>query len=348
MQRALGRSAAATAIFAWATLAVPLALGADRPPSAAVPIDDFEGEPKGWKFVGGEEFPGAKGSFVRDTGRSHGGKASYRLDADFRGGGAYVGCWKDLARPGLPDVDEFRLWVLPRNLAGSASGSSTRRASATRSRRPAGRGRRTAGARSCSRSATSSAASTGGRQRRRLARPSQGPRPQHRQGRARPRRRRPGDPLDRRPEPPCPSPPGRPTLASCVDRAGLVPAGVRDADHLRLGRRAAGLELQRLRPLRRREGADDLPGRPRPARPDGPMVRPGRVRPDGRRADRPRAGALRRRRRPLGPQARRGGGGRRPFRVGAGADGPARRRLPRRHAGGRGRRPRCRSSRPRR
>lgn len=81
-----------------------------------MPLDDFEAEPTGWKFVGGEEFPGAKGSLQRDLSRAHGGKGSYRLDADFRGGGAYVGTWKDLASAGLPDVEQFRLWVRTKNL----------------------------------------------------------------------------------------------------------------------------------------------------------------------------------------------------------------------------------------
>jgi hypothetical protein len=77
----------------------------------ALPLEDFETEPNGWRFVGGEEFPGAKGSLRRDTSLSHGGKGSYRLDADFRGGGAYVGTWKDLQSLGLPDVEAFRVWV---------------------------------------------------------------------------------------------------------------------------------------------------------------------------------------------------------------------------------------------
>jgi hypothetical protein len=82
---------------------------------ATVRLDDFEAEPKGWKFIGGEEFPGAKGSLSHDSSRSHGGKASFKLEADFRGGGAYVGSWKEL-QPGLPDVEEFRLWVQARNV----------------------------------------------------------------------------------------------------------------------------------------------------------------------------------------------------------------------------------------
>ncbi len=77
----------------------------------ALPLDDFETELKSWKFVGGEEFPGAKGAMRQDTSRSHGGKGSCKLDADFRGGGAYVGIWKDLPSSDLPDTAQFRLWV---------------------------------------------------------------------------------------------------------------------------------------------------------------------------------------------------------------------------------------------
>lgn len=84
--------------------------------AAGVLIDDFEADSRGWKFIGGEEFPGAKGSSARDTGRAGGGKSSYRLDADFRGGGAYVGSWKDLETLALPDIEEFQLRVRARNL----------------------------------------------------------------------------------------------------------------------------------------------------------------------------------------------------------------------------------------
>lgn len=93
------------------------ARGADVPPRRdSLRLDDFEAEPKGWKFVGGEEFPGAKGSLQRDTSRAHAGKGSFRLDADFRGGGAYVGSWKDLEHAGLPELEELRLWVQARGL----------------------------------------------------------------------------------------------------------------------------------------------------------------------------------------------------------------------------------------
>ena len=92
-----------------ARLALSLALIAWDVP--VLPIDDFESAPKGWKFVGGEEFPGARGSLALDPARGHGGQSSYRLEADFRGGGAYVGVWKDLDGLELPDVEGFRVWV---------------------------------------------------------------------------------------------------------------------------------------------------------------------------------------------------------------------------------------------
>ncbi|HZZ70701.1 MAG TPA: glycoside hydrolase family 16 protein [Pirellulales bacterium] len=79
-------------------------------------LDDFEGEPKHWKFIGGEEFPGAKGALTKDNHDAHGGKSCYRLEADFKGGGAYVGCWKDLEPLGLPDLEAIRLWVKTKDL----------------------------------------------------------------------------------------------------------------------------------------------------------------------------------------------------------------------------------------
>lgn len=74
----------------------------------AVPLDDFEKDPQGWKFVGGEEFPGAKGGLAIDATVAHGGRRSYRLQGDFTGGGAYVGTWREL---GGRDIKELRLWV---------------------------------------------------------------------------------------------------------------------------------------------------------------------------------------------------------------------------------------------
>ena len=81
-----------------------------------IPIENFERELKGWKYVGGEEFPGSKGAFGVERLNPHGGTAAYRLDADFSGGGAYVGCWLDLHPLALPDISEFRLWVQTQGL----------------------------------------------------------------------------------------------------------------------------------------------------------------------------------------------------------------------------------------
>ncbi len=58
-----------------------------------------------------------QGSLGRDATQAHRGQASARLDADFRGGGAYVGLWKDLPEPTRqPDVAGFRCWIRTRNL----------------------------------------------------------------------------------------------------------------------------------------------------------------------------------------------------------------------------------------
>ena len=104
-------------LFVSLALVAILSLAADTPPHGAVmPLDDFETDPKAWKFVGGEEFPGAKGSLQRDETIAHDGKGSYRLDADFQGGGAYVGNWKELKELDLPDVEAFRMWVRAKNL----------------------------------------------------------------------------------------------------------------------------------------------------------------------------------------------------------------------------------------
>jgi hypothetical protein len=74
-------------------------------------IADFETDPKGWRFIGGWEFPGAKGSLTLDTSQAHGGKRSYRLDADFTGGGRYVGTWVDFKVLKDADLKEIHLWV---------------------------------------------------------------------------------------------------------------------------------------------------------------------------------------------------------------------------------------------
>jgi hypothetical protein len=74
-------------------------------------VDDFEKSTQSWNFVDGAEFPGAKGSLAHDPGAAHGGRASARLQADFNGGGAYVGMWRDLASLQGKDFKEIRLWV---------------------------------------------------------------------------------------------------------------------------------------------------------------------------------------------------------------------------------------------
>jgi hypothetical protein len=87
------------------------ALAAVSPQPVRVPIQDFEGDIPGWKYVGGEEHPGAKGSFTPDTTVVHAGRRAYKLDADFSKGGVYVGCWWDTTGLKERDVQEIRLWV---------------------------------------------------------------------------------------------------------------------------------------------------------------------------------------------------------------------------------------------
>jgi hypothetical protein len=80
-------------------------------PSKDIVLDDFEQNPANWKFVGGEEFPGAKGGVTLDAAVAHGGKRSYRLEADFSGGGAYVGIWRKLGVLQGRPFKELRFWV---------------------------------------------------------------------------------------------------------------------------------------------------------------------------------------------------------------------------------------------
>jgi len=93
-----------------AALLLPAAAPAFAQGAPRLPLDDFEKAPEGWKYVGGEEFPGAKGALNLDAAVAHGGRSSYRLDADFGGGGAYVGSWRDLASLKGKDVSELRFW----------------------------------------------------------------------------------------------------------------------------------------------------------------------------------------------------------------------------------------------
>lgn len=77
-------------------------------------VDDFESLPQGWDFVPGREFPGAKGGLALDETAAHGGRRSYRLSADFTGGGGYVGTQRILA-PGQ-ETDEVRVWIKSSNV----------------------------------------------------------------------------------------------------------------------------------------------------------------------------------------------------------------------------------------
>jgi len=75
-------------------------------------LQDFTQSPlKGMKYIGGEEFRGAKGSSAVDPTVLHGGHRSYKLEADFRGGGMYVGFYYDLTALKDRDVREIHLWI---------------------------------------------------------------------------------------------------------------------------------------------------------------------------------------------------------------------------------------------
>jgi hypothetical protein len=99
-----------TAFLCPFVLSLTLCAESKDEPSRLV-LDDFESEPQGWTFIAGWEFPGAKGSLTLDTDTAHGGKRSYKLQADFTGGGAYVGTWRDLTSLEGRDFREIRLWV---------------------------------------------------------------------------------------------------------------------------------------------------------------------------------------------------------------------------------------------
>lgn len=80
-------------------------------------LEDFEQAPSAWTYVGGQEFPGAKGSGSVDASVAHTGKRSYRLEADFTGGGQYVGIWRSMAVLQGRPFKELRLWVKTDSLA---------------------------------------------------------------------------------------------------------------------------------------------------------------------------------------------------------------------------------------
>lgn len=80
-------------------------------PPVKMPIETFEKDPPNWGWVGGWEFPGAKGSFAADATVAHGGGRSYKLVADFTGGGAYVGTWCNTQGMKERDFREIRVWL---------------------------------------------------------------------------------------------------------------------------------------------------------------------------------------------------------------------------------------------
>lgn len=87
------------------------ALAAVSPQPVRVAIQDFEGDVPGWKYIGGEEYPGARGSFTPDPAVVHAGRRAYKLDGDFSRGGLYVGCWWDATGLKERDIREIRMWV---------------------------------------------------------------------------------------------------------------------------------------------------------------------------------------------------------------------------------------------
>src|SRR5213078_3543049 len=90
---------------------IGLCLLAQATPANRIPLENFEKDAPGWGFIGGEEFPGAKGSFSIDPTQAHQGARSGKLSADFSGGGAYVGLWKDLAVLQGRECSEIHLWI---------------------------------------------------------------------------------------------------------------------------------------------------------------------------------------------------------------------------------------------
>jgi hypothetical protein len=92
-----------------AVLGAAIGLWIARPASDIV-LDDFEQNPATWKYVGGQEYPGAKGGVSVDSTVAHGGKRSYRLEADFSGGGAYVGIWRNLGVLQGRNFKELQIW----------------------------------------------------------------------------------------------------------------------------------------------------------------------------------------------------------------------------------------------
>lgn len=111
----MNRHITAAVVFCLPVVAAALA-AESKGVSSRLVLDDFESDPKGWTYIAGWEFPGAKGSLELDASTAHGGKRSYKLQADLTGG-AYVGTWRDLAPLGGRDFREIRLWIKAANVA---------------------------------------------------------------------------------------------------------------------------------------------------------------------------------------------------------------------------------------
>jgi hypothetical protein len=102
------------AVLIPAALALVLGAGAGlwiARPASGVVLDDFEQNPASWKYIGGQEFPGATGSVTLDSAVAHRGKRSFRLEGDFKDGGRYVGIWRDLAVLQGRPFRELHLWL---------------------------------------------------------------------------------------------------------------------------------------------------------------------------------------------------------------------------------------------
>lgn len=83
----------------------------EMPPVRAVLQDFGQSPPKGMRYIGGEEFRGAKGSAAVDAAVLHGAHRAYRLEADFSGGGLYVGIYFDMSALKQRDVREIHVWI---------------------------------------------------------------------------------------------------------------------------------------------------------------------------------------------------------------------------------------------
>lgn len=87
------------------------ALAGVSAPPVKVALDGFETPATGMQYVPGWEFPGAKGGLTPDPQAPRSGAKSGKLEADFSGGGAYIGLWYDLSHLRDTDFKEIRLWV---------------------------------------------------------------------------------------------------------------------------------------------------------------------------------------------------------------------------------------------